>query len=40
MIDNPMTMYFLGDESNPDSPYYVDLDDLGYELPEWERDKE
>lgn len=39
-IDNPMTMYFRGDENNPESPFFIDIDDIGYEPPEWEEDDE
>lgn len=35
-IDNPMTMYFSGDECNPDSPWFVDIDGLPTDPPEWE----
>ncbi len=36
-IDNPMTMYFAGDEKNPDSPFFIDEDGLGDDLPEWDQ---
>lgn len=37
-IDNPMTMYFSGDEFNPDSPWFVDIDGLPTDPPEWDLD--
>lgn len=27
-IDNPMTFYFAGDEYDPQSPFYEDIDEI------------